>query len=173
VDALTLFDDVPPNAAEPVDALAAARARIEEVNRTGVWTPDVVLLADLVEFWNNTVTVAADRLNSDPGKVGALHPRTARRAAMVPRFGTQRWTILEQIVRSGPDGLTAAEIAERIEVTRNQVGSRLLELRECALVMRLRDTASEYVTRDTGTGCTGIVHVATGLGIELLRTDCA
>ena len=170
---LTLFDDVQPAAPEPVDALAAARARIEEVNQTGAWTPDLVLLADLVAFWHTTIGHVADELRNAPGRVGRTHPGTSRRAAMVPRFGTQRWTMLEHIVAAGPDGMTAAEIAERINVTRNQVGSRLLELRECALVMRLRDGGSEYVTRDTGTGCTGIVHVATGLGIELLRTDCA
>ena len=98
-----------------------------------------------------------------PGKVGRDHPATSRRAASIPKFGSQRFRVLSVLVAAGVTGATAAEIADRVRLSRNQAAARLMELREANLASRL---AAE---RKTGPSTTGRVHVASSLGRTVVR----
>lgn len=96
------------------------------------------------------------------GATGHGHPDTSRRAAVLGqvRFGTQKARLLSLIAGAGGDGMTAAEAAKRLGLSRNQTATRLGELREDGWVVRLETADGKYVERATDTlGNTGIVHV--------------
>lgn len=105
-----------------------------------------------------------------PGAVGANHPETSQRAARRPsnvvRFGTQRWRVLEALA-AGP--MTAAELAARVGLSRNQTATRLGECRDANLVAYLRDDKGEFVLRPTGPRDLGIVQEITLTGLAALR----
>lgn len=96
------------------------------------------------------------------GKVGRDHPDTSRRAATPPRFGSQRWKVLEALVELGPK--TSAELAPTIERSRNQTATRVLELRELGFVA---DTGHK---RSTGPADEGTVWAATATGRDYVRS---
>lgn len=104
------------------------------------------------------------------GQVGSDHPVTSHKAATIPlpRFGTQRHHALRALAHYGPS--TAAEVAHRIGVSRNQTATRLGELRKGGLVAYLRDPESgERIERETGpSGDTGLVQTITEEGRRVL-----
>lgn len=106
----------------------------------------------------------AEALAHMSGMVGKDHPETSKKAAKSPsnvlRFGTQRHRAL-QVLDTG--SLTAAEVAARIGVSRNQTATRLLELHRAGLVRYLL-ADGQRVTRPTGPSDEGLVHEITAAG---------
>lgn len=69
--------------------------------------------------------------------------QVAAAARALPRSGTQRRRVYDQIVRAGQDGLTDEEIGAFLRLSLNSVRPRRLELVEAGLVAdssRRRDT---------------------------------
>jgi hypothetical protein len=114
-----------------------------------------------------------DLIGNYSGAVGANHPETSRRAARRPsntvRFGTQRYKALT-VLLSGPK--TAAEVADRLDISRNQTATRLGECRDRHLVEYVRDDEGNFVTRPTGPTDEGIVQRITALGILAQKEAC-
>lgn len=101
-----------------------------------------------------------------PGKVGAEHPVTAIEAShlVAPRAASQRARVLDLLYDRGLDGATAAEAAEHVGTSRNQVAARLLELREGGWARYLPGVGDEPAVRSTGGRFTGAIHVLTPNG---------
>jgi len=114
-----------------------------------------------------------DLIGNYPGAVGSNHPETSRRAASRPsntlRFNTQRYKVLA-VLSSGH--ATAAEVAERVALSRNQTATRLGECRQTGLVEWMRDDTGNFVTRPTGPTDDGRVQRITALGIRALKAAC-
>lgn len=111
----------------------------------------------------------AEALGYAPGRVSAAHPETsqkaARRVSNRVRFGTQRHRCMDALA----DGaLTAAEVADRIGLSRNQTATRLGELREAGFVAYLVMNGAR-VTRPTGPNDEGLLHRLTTAGREALE----
>lgn len=70
------------------------------------------------------------------GKVGRDHPATSKDAAVRarPGFATERALVLDYIASKGDDGATAAEVADALGRSRNQIATRCGELRETGWV---------------------------------------
>lgn len=107
---------------------------------------------------------AGEALAYMPGMVSDSHPETSKKAARAPsnvvRFGTQRHRALEAL-REGP--MTAAQVADKIKVSRNQTATRLLELHRGGLVKYLL-VDGKRLTRSTGQNDEGLVHELTLAG---------
>jgi len=118
------------------------------------------------------------KLNKKSGAVGGSHPKTAKNAATanIPRFGTQRWKILNALA-SSVDGLTAAQVEIQIKQAgvwnRNVAATRLGECREMGLVTAKLDAKGEYVTRSTGGDNRGVVQYITDAGRMALKSAAA
>lgn len=95
------------------------------------------------------------------GQVGRDHPATSKQAARSMRFGSQRHTVLGVVIGTPS---TAAEVADRLGLSRNQVATRLGELRQAGYVTWATDDHGRIVERATGPSDTGRVHRATLLG---------
>lgn len=114
-----------------------------------------------------------EALAEAPGKVSTLAPPTSRKAGTQkpPRFGSQRWEVLQAISRTN-HGRTAAEVTDYLNrpggrdkpISRNQVATRLLELREAGLVQYRTDEKGAVIVRPTGPKDTGAVHFITLAG---------
>lgn len=91
---------------------------------------------------------------TDDGKVGNVHPVTSAEAASTTDARGQAHLIFQYLARRGAQGATAAEVADGLGVrSRNQVATRLMELREAGRIVRLKRT------RSTGPRSRGHVHV--------------
>ena len=100
------------------------------------------------------------------GKVGNNHPKTSRKAAQNPKMGSQRYRILEFLVRRG--SFTAHSISKWINTSPNQIATRLQELREAGLVTyTLVDGVKVEV--ETTPGNTGYLQEATQLGVMYIN----
>jgi hypothetical protein len=101
------------------------------------------------------------------GKVGKDHPDTSKQAARFVRYavGTQKAQLLDYVRDGGPDGVTCAEVAGLIGISRNQCATRMGELRDDGWVEPKLGLQGEPVTRVatiTSKGETrGVVHVLT------------
>lgn len=107
--------------------------------------------------------------------VGRHHPATSAAAAARVRVGSQESALLLLVDSAGAAGLTCYEAAadplwERIRpnITENQIGARMLSLREKGLVVRLTGPDGSYVRRPTKTA-EAIVHVITAAGVDELN----
>lgn len=102
--------------------------------------------------------------------VGRDHPETSQRAARVPsnrmKFGSQRHSIMLVLKTYGDQ--TAAEIADRIGVSRNQVATRLGECRTLEWVSYVVDATGQTVTRQTSSDAEGRVQTLTTAGRQKL-----
>lgn len=159
-----------------MDAVEEARRRIDATQAAGTFIfpgSDLDLVADLLELIEKQRAALAGKLDHQNGKVGRDHPGTSKRAATAPRFGSQRWTVLDMVAESDTVGRTAAEIADVLEMSRNQVATRLMELREAGCVARRRNDRGEVVERRTSSTATGAVHVVTDEGRAVLRSYAA
>lgn len=98
--------------------------------------------------------------------VGRHHPETSQRAARAPanriRFGSQRHSVLLLLRNYGDQ--TAAEIAERMGMSRNQVATRLGECRKLEWVAYVTDETGKPVTRQTSKNDEGRVQTLTVKG---------
>ena len=107
-----------------------------------------------------------------PGAVGRKHPGTSRAVAFnpftIPQFGKQRHRCMLVLRPVYPDGLTAAEIAERVSIVRNQTATRLQELRDGGFVEYLTDDDGRIVERPTGPHADGQVQRLTRKGMTTL-----
>jgi ribonuclease HI len=118
------------------------------------------------------------KITKKSGAVSGSHPKTAKNAATanVPRFGTQRWKILNALA-SAVDGLTAAQVEIQIKQAgvwnRNVAATRLGECREMGLVTAKLDAKGEYVTRSTGGDNRGVVQYITDAGRMALKNAAA
>lgn len=106
-----------------------------------------------------------------PGRLQANPHTTSARAAgkdrPIPRFGTQRHEALLALDQHGAQ--TAAEVAGRIGVSRNQTATRLGELREGGLIAYCRDIETGAIaTRATGPDDEGNLQIITAKGREAL-----
>lgn len=137
----------------------------ELIERYGV---DEVASAVLVEGRRSRLDPAQLALSvtdDRPGKVGADHPDTSRRAARSvsnrARFGTQRFKVLAALAGHP---MTAAEVAAAIGVSRNQTATRIGECHEVGWVEYLSAPSGEVVTRSTSADARGRVHRLTPAG---------
>jgi DNA-binding transcriptional ArsR family regulator len=158
------------------DPLTEAKRRLDAVAAAGQFIfpgSDLDLIADLVGIIEEARTAASRAVEQNPGKVGRDHPGTSKHAASVPRFGSQRWTVLDVLAENGSHGATAAEVATAIAgVSPNQVATRLLELREAGLAARARSEDGGWLRRQTSAaGTKGAVHVITALGVSVLEAE--
>lgn len=114
--------------------------------------------------------VVSNDLALAAGKVGRHHPETSRRAARSASnrltFGTQRWRVTEALLERAK---TAAEIADDLGMSRNQVATRLQELREAGLTQYVV-VNGERVTRQTSNGSTGLVQQLTPYGAHQAKS---
>lgn len=101
------------------------------------------------------------------GKIGTHHPKTSQRAATLPKFGTQRYKILQHLVDNGPD--TAFSISQQLPHSPNQIATRLQELREAGLVTYAKDIHGNPIEAPTTNGNTALVQKATQLGTMHIR----
>lgn len=94
-----------------------------------------------------------------PGKAGRDHPPTSKQSAQrgAPGFATQRGIVLAYVATRSR-GATAAEVADAHGWSRNQIATRLLELREQGWLQHAIEDG-EPVVRSTGGGHSGLVHV--------------
>ena len=104
------------------------------------------------------------------GKVGAAHPLTSHAAAMKVKSGSQKAQAITALARDPKRGMTAYELSEHIvngagrNISPNQAGTRLGELRDQGLARYLYDEVGRAVERETTPGNTGIVNVLTEQG---------
>lgn len=107
-----------------------------------------------------------------PGAVGVHHPETSRAAARSTanrvRFGSQRYRILDLLLGGGP--MTAAQIAERLGMSRNQAATRLGECRDAGWVDYARDSWGRVITAPTSADAEGMVQEITQAGQVARRT---
>lgn len=93
---------------------------------------------------------------TDEGKVANVHPDTSVEAAQAVDAAGQSALIFQFLARRGTQGATAAEVTDGLGLrSRNQVATRLMELREAGRIVRLKRT------RSTGPRAKGHIHVAT------------
>lgn len=104
-----------------------------------------------------------------PGMVGRDHPETSK-ASAVPSRGSQRWKILELLCASGR--ATAFELSEEIDMSRNQIATRLLELRRGGYVSKVSHDGVLFVRQTTGNH-TAVVQEITEAGRQLLMSERA
>lgn len=107
-----------------------------------------------------------------PGAVGADHPETSQAAARSTpnrlRFKSQRANVLVALLDHGP--ATAADIADRLGISRNQIATRLGELRTIGWVDYARDSWGKVITAPTSSDAEGMVQEITLAGEVALRT---
>lgn len=101
------------------------------------------------------------------GKVGRDHPETSQHAAKLMRYkiGSQKSALLKLIADAEPHGVTNAEAAPVLNMSRNQCATRMGELRDDGWVEAKLDATGAKLTRVatiTAHGETrGVVHVMT------------
>ena len=100
------------------------------------------------------------------GKIGTNHPKTSQRAATLPKFGTQRYKILEFLVVNGPH--TAHGISQWLPQSPNQIATRLQELREAGLVTYTTENGVKQEAPTTNNN-TGYLQQPTQLGFMHIR----
>lgn len=100
--------------------------------------------------------LAAEQLVSanEVGKWAGVHPDTSVVAAHTANVKGQKARLLEFVSNAGEDGLTCYEASHLMGLSPNQTATRMMELREMGLVVRLD------VTRPTTPGNRGHVHVS-------------
>jgi len=153
-----------------------ARQRVATIHASGriIWpNTDEWLIVGLLDLIDTHRADIAAAVAHDPGKVGPDHPETAKRAATLPVFGSQRWAVLDYLSRYQFTGCTAAEVADSDEfarMSRNQVAARLHELRHNGLVRYCKDADGNFVTRRTSKGASGRVQQITEYGLQLVRS---
>jgi hypothetical protein len=102
--------------------------------------------------------------------VGRYHPETSQQAARAPsnrlKFGSQRHTVLLLLQTYGDQ--TAAEIADRIGMSRNQIATRLGECRKLEWVSYVIDNTGHPKTRKTSSDSEGCVQTLTTAGRQKL-----
>jgi hypothetical protein len=102
--------------------------------------------------------------------VGRYHPETSQQAARAPsnriKFGSQRHTVMQLLQTYGDQ--TAAEIADRIGMSRNQVATRLGECRKLEWVSYVIDITGHPKTRQTSSDSEGRVQTLTTAGRQKL-----
>lgn len=107
-----------------------------------------------------------------PGAVGTDHPETSQGAARaVPnrlRFKGQRANVLAVLLEHGPS--TAADVADRLGISRNQIATRLGELRAIGWVDYARDSWGKVITAPTSSDSDGMVQEITLAGEVALKT---
>lgn len=101
---------------------------------------------------------------------GRFHPvdhwtSKAAAAAVAVRSGTTRYLVLDALVAEPTAGHTAYELAARLHLLAHVAGTRLGELVDAGLAMRL-EVEGRPVRRPTDTGRTSAAHVATLAGIR-------
>jgi hypothetical protein len=78
---------------------------------------------------------------SGVGKTGRNHPGTSHLAAVSPLKSTQQQQLLDLVEQSGTYGITCYEAWPHMGgISRNQIATRMMELREDKLVYRLKAT---------------------------------
>lgn len=108
------------------------------------------------------------------GKVGATHPATSHHASMRVKSGTQKAQAILALRLNDREGMTAYELSSEIlngagqPISANQTATRLGELREQGLVQYRFDTIGRPIERETTPGNTGIVHMLTRFGYEVV-----
>ncbi len=94
--------------------------------------------------------------NSYGGKVGYNYPQTSKRAARTVKTGTQKDQIIRRIANDPNRNMTAYQLAGKIlnkagePISKNQIATRLLELRESGHVEYL--VGAEGIEERTTTG---------------------
>jgi hypothetical protein len=122
--------------------------------------------------------VSIDPTSVGGGYVGHGHPDTSRQAAAAVKAGSQHAHLLQLVAAAGNKGITCWEAAQdptwatvRPNITENQIGARMLWLRENGYVAHRQDVNGTKIKRATKTS-TALVHVATHAGyIEALRLE--
>jgi DNA-binding transcriptional ArsR family regulator len=113
--------------------------------------------------------VSEKAIGNSSGKVSSKHPSTSKKAASSPtnilRNGTQRYKVIFNLANYGPQ--TAASIADRLGVSRNQIATRLQECREAGLVEYVIQD-DKYVTDKTSSDSEGRVQQVTWAGLRAL-----
>jgi hypothetical protein len=103
--------------------------------------------------------------------VGKDHPATSHAAAKSPsnrvKFGSQRYRAMRLLSLHGP--MTAAQIADQLGISRNQVATRLGECRELGWVVYLKDESGQRVVRKTSADSLGLVQKITSSGLSKIR----
>jgi len=102
------------------------------------------------------------------GKVGTAHPHTSYKAAVAPRFATQRYRVLE-VLRDFGQATTAA-IADEMRMSRNQTATRVGELREGGYVTFVLDEDGKVACLPTGPSADGRVLQLTPAGLYVLAS---
>ena len=107
-----------------------------------------------------------------PGAVGTDHPETSRAAARSApnrlRFESQRANVLAALLDHGP--ATAAATADRLGISRNQIATRLGELRAIGWVDYARDSRGAVLIAPTSSDSEGMVQEITLAGEVAVRT---
>ena len=102
--------------------------------------------------------------------VGRYHPETSQQAARAPsnrlEFGTQRHKVMRLLQTDGDQ--TAAEIADRLGMSRNQIATRLKECRTLEWVSYVTDNTGQPKTRKTSSESEGRVQTLTTAGRQKL-----
>jgi DNA-binding MarR family transcriptional regulator len=83
------------------------------------------------------------------------------------RFNSQRFRVLEVLAAHGPS--TAARIADRLGMSRNQVATRLGECRAVGWVDYARNAAGAVITEPTSEDSDGMVQEITSAGWLAMR----
>lgn len=103
---------------------------------------------------------------SDTGKVARDASGTSRDAARMPGKRSQAVRLLRVLAKTGSMNVGVA--ASLMEVSPNQLATRMLELREAGLARRMVDAAGNRVVAPTPSGGTGEVHEVTEAGLLYL-----
>lgn len=97
------------------------------------------------------------------GLTGRGHSATSRTAGTTPRKGTQRYAVLEVLMRR--TNATAYEVARDLGKSPNQIATRLGELHDDTFVEYDRDHETRsIIERETTPGNSGMVHKVTAAG---------
>ena len=106
-----------------------------------------------------------------PGQVGHDHPETSHAAARSApnrlKFNSQRFRILEVLAAHGP--ATAAQVADRLGMSRNQTATRLGECRDAGWVDYARNSSGKVITAPTSSDGEGMVQEVTNDGWAAMR----
>lgn len=100
---------------------------------------------------------------STVGSSSARSARTSRQAAGVVNAGSQKGRALAAVAAAGAHGLTAFEVASKLQMSPNQVAARLGELHKDGF-LRFKALDGVLFERVTTPGCSGRVHFVTAAG---------
>lgn len=102
----------------------------------------------------------------DTGKVARGASGTSRDAARMPGKRSQAVRLLRVLAKTGSMNVGVA--ASLLEVSPNQLATRMMELREAGLARRMVDATGARVVAPTPSGGTGEVHEVTEAGLLYL-----